>query len=84
MVRVELQRKNKGIKGTRPSTLVVRPHRGLAWVRAQTASAAHSFHRAAPGQDHWLEGGTTFCQNSMSHGYPWYYIFMIRISVVYP
>ena len=48
-----MPRRNRGIKGTSPSTLAARPQTEWAWVRVLHA---HSFHRAAPGQDHGLEG----------------------------
>ena len=55
MVGVELPRRNRGIKGTSPSTLAARPT-----YRMGAGDGSYSFctpvGRAAPGQDHGLEG----------------------------
>ena len=63
MVGVELPRRKKGIKGTRPSTLAAGPTwrmgvgEGLyCCCAASEVVHAHSFHRAAFGQNHGLEG----------------------------
>ena len=53
MVGVELPRRNKAIKGTRPSILAARPHRGWAWARAHTASARPQLPWGRPWQVHW-------------------------------
>ena len=63
MVGVEFPRRKKGIKGTRPSTLAAGPTwrmgvgEGLyCCCAASEVVHAHSFHRAAFGQNHGLEG----------------------------
>ena len=53
--RVELPRRKRGIKGTLPSTSAARPTYRMG-VGEGSYRYPHSFHRAAPSQDHGLEG----------------------------